>query len=108
MNTISISVSGTDYETINITLTDAEVKSLYESNKDLKAKIEQMTKDKESVDRTYKYVSDTRDELQKEVNQAHALFSALGVDKEHKDENAYSTTKYDIGTRMALFLSKKG
>ena len=44
MNTISITVNGTDLETINITLTDAEVKSLYESNKDLKAKLENVAK----------------------------------------------------------------
>ena len=107
MSTIQISIDGTDLETINITLSDTEVKNLYENSKQLIAEIKQLTKEKEQADRTYKYLSEARDDLQKEVNQAHALFTALGVDKEQKDESSYSTVKYDIGTRMALFLSKK-
>jgi iron uptake system EfeUOB component EfeO/EfeM len=40
MNTISITVNGTDLETINITLTDAEVKTIYEDNKKYKTELE--------------------------------------------------------------------
>jgi len=108
MNTISITVNGTDLETINITLTDAEVKSIYEANKDMKAKIEQLTKDIDYEKRMKDHYSKLEDTSKAELNGMHALFNAFDVPEKYKNEGMYSEVTYPLATRMALYLSKKG
>jgi len=107
MNTISINVNGTDLETINITLTDTEVKSIYEANKDMKAKIEQLTKDIDYEKRMKDHYSKLEDTAKAELNSMHALFNAFEVPEKYKTESMYSEVTYPLATRMALYLSKK-
>ena len=107
MNTISITVNGTDLETINITLTDAEVKSLYESNKDLKAKLETSEKELSYSKSNKEYYMKLHTEATAELNGMHALFNAFDVPEKYKNEGMYSEVTYPLATRMALFLSKK-
>jgi len=108
MNTISITVNGTDLETINITLTDAEVKSLYESNKDLKAKLEASEKELSYAKSNKEYYAKLHTEATAELNGMHALFNAFDVPEKYKNEGMYSEVTYPLATRMALYLSKKG
>jgi hypothetical protein len=105
MNTISISVSGTDLETINITLTDAEVKAIYEANKEYKTKVEKIEKELSTAEMMRKHYSDNADKSQKELNDMHALMTALGVTATYQD--TYNDNKYPLATRMALFLANR-
>jgi hypothetical protein len=108
MNTISISVTGTDLETINITLSDAEVKAIYESNKEYKTKVESLDKELKSCINMKEYYSKLHTEVTTEVSSMHALLTALDVPEKYKNEGMYSEVQYPLSTRMALFLAKKG
>jgi len=108
MNTISISVSGTDLETINITLTDAEVKTIYEDNKKYKTELESVKKELSYAQTNKDYYLKLHTEATNELNGMHALFNAFDVPEKYKNEGMYSEVTYPLATRMALFLSKKG
>jgi len=108
MNTISITVNGTDLETINITLTDTEVKAIYESNKEMKAKLEKTEKELSYAQSNKDYYSKLHTEATAELNGMHALFTAFEVPEKYKNEGMYSEVTYPLATRMALYLSKKG
>ncbi len=105
MNTIQIQTSGTDLETITLTLTDTEVRNLYESNKDLREGIKNLTKELESAKSTYKYASENRTELQSEVNEANTLLTALGVQEKTVAEPSYYEKQLKLSTRIALYIA---
>jgi len=108
MNTISITVNGTDLETINITLTDAEVKTIYEDNKKYKTELESVKKELSYAQSNKDYYANLHKEATAELNGMHALFTAFEVPEKYKNEGMYSEVTYPLATRMALYLSKKG
>ncbi len=105
MNTIQIQTSGTDLETITLTLTDTEVRNLYESNKDLREEIKNLTKELESAKSNHKYASEARTELQSEVNEANTLLTALGVQEKTVAEQSYYEKQLKLSTRIALYIA---
>jgi len=105
MSTIQIEVTGTDYEVIAISLTDKEVASLYQANKDLKEQIKKLEKEVESQKSTYKYVSESRDTANREIEQANVLLTALGVQVQNNEEESYRKANLPVATRIALYIA---
>lgn len=104
-NSIKIEVTGTDFETIAITLTEVEVKALYENNKALKEEIKALSKEVESQKSNYKWASESRDRFNSEISQANTLLTALGVQLKTNEEESYRQTELPIATRIALYIA---
>jgi len=107
MSTIQIEVTGTDYEVIAISLTDKEVASLYQANKDLKEQIKKLEKDLASKEQNYKWANDARMTLDNEISQANTLLTALGVQVQNNEEESYRKANLPIATRIALYIATK-
>jgi len=105
MNMIQIETTGTDLENIVITLSDTEVKALYENNKSLKDEVKQLTKEVNSEKQNYKWASETRDRYSSEISQANTLLTALGVQIKTNEEESYRQTELPIATRIALYIA---
>jgi hypothetical protein len=107
MSSIQIEVTGTDLEVIAITLSDKEVKTIYEQNKALKEEVKTLTKAVESEKSSYKWSSERNNELTKEISQANTLLTALGVQLKTNEEESYRQTELPIATRIALYIATK-
>jgi len=107
MNTISFSIDGTDYEQINIVLTDTEVATIYKAHKELTTKNKELVTDYERAKRQEDYYYKLQIDKQTEIDSMHALLTALGIPETYKPEGAYSDLKYSLNTRMALFLANR-
>jgi hypothetical protein len=105
MSSIQIEVTGTDLETIAITLNETEVKALYENNKALKEEVKTLTKEIESQKSNYKWASEARDTARSEIAQASTLLTALGVQLQTNEEESYRRTELPIATRIALYIA---
>lgn len=105
MSTIQIEVTGTDYETIAITLTKEEVKAIYEQNKALKEEVKTLTKSVETEKQNYKWANDRSTTQQAEINHANVLLTALGVQLQTTEEESYRRTDLPIATRIALYIA---
>jgi hypothetical protein len=105
MNTITIVVPGTEYENLSISLNETEVAFLYQERKANAAKIAELEKKVKDLENTQKYTINSRDELQKELNQAHVLLTALGIMEKTEAEESWSRTKLDVSTRIALYIA---
>lgn len=101
-NSIEINVAGTNFEIVPIVLTKKEVEDIYVLNKSLTEANIKLEKDLASEKSSYKYASDTRAELTKEIDQANAVFDALGIEKEI--EKQYGTEKIGVSGRIALLI----
>ena len=101
-NSIEINVAGTNFEIVPIVLTKKEVEDIYVLNKTLTEANAKLTKDLESKESNYKYLSEARRELDKEIDQANAIFDALGIEKEV--EKQYGTEKIGLSGRIALLI----
>jgi len=102
---IQIEVTGTDLEVIAITLSDKEVKAIYEQNKALKEEIKVLTKEVESQKQNYKWCNESKTVLQSEVNHANVLLTALGIQLQTTEEESYRRTDLPIATRIALYIA---
>jgi hypothetical protein len=105
MSSIQIEVTGTDLEVIAITLSDKEVKTIYEQNKALKEEVKTLTKAVESEKSSYKWSNERNNELTKEISQANTLLTALGVQLKTNEEESYRQTELPIATRIALYIA---
>jgi hypothetical protein len=104
MNTIEITVKGTEYEDIAVTLSAHEVATYYTRCKEQLEQIAELKKKFESAENQYKWASEARTCADSEISQANILLNALGV-QERVDENQYSAV-LPISTRIALYLAK--
>lgn len=102
---IQIEVTGTDLEVIAITLSDKEVKAIYEQNKTLKEEVKTLNKELESQKNSYKWADQRADKATTEISQANTLMTALGVQLKTNEENVYSQTDLPIATRIALYIA---
>jgi len=107
MSSIQIEVTGTDLEVIAITLSDKEVKAIYEQNKALKEEVKTLTKSVESEKNSYKWSAERNNTLQNEINHANVLLTALGVQLQTTEEESYRRTDLPIATRIALYIATK-
>jgi septal ring factor EnvC (AmiA/AmiB activator) len=104
MNTIEITVKGTEYEDIAVTLSSHEVATYYTRCKEQLEQIAELKKKLESADQSYKWSNEASTKAENEISQANILLNALGV-QERVDENQYSAI-LPISTRIALYLAK--
>jgi hypothetical protein len=104
-NSIQIEVTGTDLEVIAITLSDKEVKAIYEQNKALKEEVKTLNKTVESEKQSYKWSAERNSTLQNEINHANVLLTALGVQLQTTEEESYRRTDLPIATRIALYIA---
>lgn len=107
MNSIQINTTGTDLETITITLDENQVSSIYELSKSQTKEIAELKKELESKNRDYKWASEGRDKATAEISQANTLLTALGVQLKTNEEESYRQTELPIATRIALYIATK-
>jgi len=106
MNTIQITVPGQEYEDVTITLDAAEVLNMYNARKLATAKIVELEKKLEN-EKSYKESANTQREMaQGELQQAHALMNALGIEEKTQEEETYYRKPLAMVTRIALFIAK--
>jgi len=105
MNTIEITVKGTEFEDIAVTLSAHEVASYYTRCKEQLEQIAELKKKLESAEQNYKWSSEARTRVDNEVQQANVLLNALGV-QERVDESTQYSAVLPISTRIALYLAK--
>jgi septal ring factor EnvC (AmiA/AmiB activator) len=106
MNTIEITVKGTEFEDIAVTLSSHEVASYYTRCKEQLEQIADLKKKLESSENQQKWSREARERADSEISQANILLNALGV-QERVDENQYSAV-LPLSTRIALYLAKGG
>ena len=107
MNTITITVPGEEYESLNIELSSEEVLSLYKLRKENNIQIADLEKKLKDKEQSLKYTQESRDEAQKELSQANTLLTALGVEEKTSDEESYNRQKLTVTTRIALYIAKR-
>lgn len=105
MNSIQIQTKGSDLETITITLDENQVTSIYEQNKELTKKLAETEKKLSDKESTLKYTTDTKETLQREVNEAQMLLTALGVKETNDAEESWNRSKLNIIARIALYIA---
>jgi len=108
MHTITISIPSTDFEQQDITLTSDQVTSLYNNRKDMAAEIMLLKKEITAKEQTIKYRDESLNEAEAELQQGHALMTALNIAEKTTEEDTYYRKPLSIVTRMALYLATKG
>lgn len=107
MNAITITVTGEELENLNIELSAEEVTTLYKLRKEHNVKIAELEKKVKDADQTMKYLQEARAEAHKELSQANALLTALGVVEKSSEEEIYSRQTLSVTTRIALYIAKR-
>lgn len=105
MSSITIAVQSEEYETVNIELTDEEVRNLYLLRKENDKRISELTKELEISNKSLKYAENSRDEARNELIQGHTLLTALGVPVKTNEEEVYYRKDLMITTRIALYIA---
>ena len=105
METISINVTGEEYEVITVELTAEEVRSLYNLRKELTKKAEELTKELESSKKNHEYTRNNLGEATSELNEGHTLLTALGVKDKTDGEESWNRKDLKIATRIALYIA---
>lgn len=107
MSSIVIAVQSEEYETINVELSEEEVRSLYLLRKENATKITELQKSLDSASLNKKYAEESRDEARNELIQGHTLLTALGVPLKTNEEEVYYRKDLMITTRIALYIAAK-
>ena len=107
MSTITIAVQSEEYETINVELSDEEVRSLYLLRKENATKIAELQKNLDSANNSKKYAEESRDNANNELIQAHTLLTALGVPSKTNEDEVYYRKDLMMTTRIALYIASK-
>lgn len=107
MSSIVIAVQSEEYETINVELSEEEVRSLYLLRKENATKIAELQKSLDSANLSKKYAEESRDEARNELIQGHTLLTALGVPLKTNEEEVYYRKDLMITTRIALYIAAK-
>lgn len=107
MSTITITIPSTDFEMQDIQLTVEQVLNLYNLRKEQTAKITELEKDIKSKEQTIKYRDENLTEAKSELQQGHALLSALGIKDKTEEEESYYRKPLSITTRIAIYLAKQ-
>lgn len=105
MNTITITVAGEEFESLNIELTAEEVLALYKLRKEQTQRLVELEKKLKDTEQSLKYASDGRSEVQNELAQANTLLSALGVAEKTSEEESYYRKPLTVTTRIALYIA---
>lgn len=105
MNTIQIETKGTDLETITISLDQNQVAALYEQSKENINKIKELEKKLEDKERSLKYSEEAKEGLNREVNDAHTLMTALGIKTQNDETESWNRRELKLSTRIALYIA---
>lgn len=106
MSSITIVVSGAEYETVHLELNADQVVDLYNLRKTQATKIIDLEKKVKDIDQSLKYAQEGRTRAEEELQQAHALMSALGIVEKTNEEETFYRKQLTLSTRIALYLAK--
>jgi len=106
MSSITIVVSGTEYETVQMELSSAQVVDLYNLRKTQAVKITELEKKIKDTELSLKYSQEAKTKAEEELQQAHALMTALGIIEKTNEEETYYRKALTLSTRIALYLAK--
>ena len=106
MNTITISVPSEEFEMQEIQLTAEQVLNLYHLRKEQAATIAAQEKDIKTKEQSLKYSAENLAEAKSELQQGHALLSALGVKEKTEEEESFYRKPLSITTRIAIYIAK--
>lgn len=107
METITISVEGEELEQINVELTKEEVAAIYKQRKEQSKRIAELEKQLDETQKSKKYAEDARDAARTELDQAHTLLTALGIQDKTNHEESYYRKDLQVSTRIALYIAKQ-
>lgn len=107
MSTITITIPSTDFEMQDIQLTVEQVLHLYTLRREQSAIIASQEKDIKAKEQSIKYRDESLNEVKSELQQGHALMSALGVKEKTEEEELYYRKPLSITTRIAIYLAKQ-
>jgi hypothetical protein len=107
MNTITIQIDSVDFEKQDISLTSDQVLGLYQLKKEQSTRIIELEKEIKQKETNLKYKDDNLTEVKNELQQGHALLSALGVKEKTEEEEVYYRKPLSITTRLAIYLATK-
>jgi hypothetical protein len=107
MNTITIQIDSVDFEKQDISLTSDQVLVLYQLKKEQSTRIIELEKEIKQKETNLKYKDDNLTEVKNELQQGHALLSALGVKEKTEEEEVYYRKPLSITTRLAIYLATK-
>ena len=105
MSIIQIVIQGTELENVTVNLDTEQVTSLYLNQQKNQKEIAELTKKLSDLEARNKSNCERGDRLEMELQQAHALMSALGVDEKTKEEETYYRKALSITTRIALYIA---
>lgn len=105
MSIIQIVIQGTELESVTVNLDTEQVTSLYLNQQKNQKEITELTKKLSDSELLRKHNIEAKDKLEIELQQAHALLSALGVDDKTKEEEVYYRKPLSITTRIALYIA---
>ena len=102
MESIEISVLGTELETVSINLTKEQVENIYSEHRAQKAEIAELKKNLERTESSLKYASEGRRDSENQLDQAHCILDAMGIEK--IIEKQYGELKIELSARIALMI----
>lgn len=107
MNTITITVPGEEMENLSIELSSEDVAALYKLRKEQTAKIADLEKMASDAATTKKYTDDKLSDATSELQQAHTLLTALGIQEKTAEEEVYYRKTLQVAARIALYIATK-
>jgi hypothetical protein len=105
MSIIQITIQGTELENVVVNLDTEQVTALYLNQQKNLKEIADLTKKLTDFETRNQRNVETNNRLDSELQQAHGLLSALGVDEKTKEEEAYYRKPLAVSTRIALYIA---
>jgi len=87
-------------------LSSDQVVDLYNLRKTQAVKIAELEKKIKDTELSLKYSQEAKTKAEEELQQAHALMSALGIIEKTNEEDTYYRKPLTLSTRIALYLAK--
>lgn len=107
METITIVVEGEELEQINVELSKEEVSAIYKQRKEQAKKIIELEKKLSDSEKSKKYSDDNLSVAKNELDQAHTLLTALGIQDKTNHEESYYRKDLNVSTRIALYIARQ-
>jgi mevalonate kinase len=107
MPIIQIIIQGTELENVTVNLDTEQVTALYLNQQKNLKEITDLTKKISDSEYRNKTNNETIEKINSELQQAHGLLSALGVDDKTKEEEVYYRKQLALSTRIALYIAQK-
>lgn len=107
MESITIQVEGEELEQINVELSKEEVSAIYKQRKEQAKKLIELEKKLSDAEKSKKYSDDNLSVAKNELDQAHTLLTALGIQDKTNHEESYYRKDLNVSTRIALYIAKQ-